>query len=228
MSRRPASRAQTVVSAPELSVSVEDILASGCAELTIAINDQQRTLLLEYLDLLERWNHAYNLTAVRDREHMVTRHLLDSLAVAPHLHGQTFIDVGTGAGLPGVPLAVLFPNREIHLLDSNGKKTRFLFQVKTALRLDNMTVHHARVESFNNGPGYDAVLSRAFSSLADMATGSRHLLLPEGRLLAMKGGYPQDELDAVRPLCEVITVHRLLVPGLAEQRHLVEMRPRPQ
>ncbi len=183
-------------------------------------------MLLDYLGLLAKWNKAYNLTAVRDETQMVTRHLLDSLVIAPHIQGQRLIDVGTGAGLPGIPLAILFPEREFHLLDCNGKKTRFLFQVKTALRLDNMVVHHARVESFESTEPFDVVLSRAFASLGDMAGACRHLLAPDGRFLAMKGAYPAEELEEVSPHYELKAVYPLAVPGLAEQRHLVEIMVR--
>ena len=198
-------------------------LRRGCETLGLALESGQEALLLAYLELLQKWNNAYNLTAVRDPEQMVTRHLLDSLAIAPQLRGQNVIDVGTGAGLPGIPLAILYPQRNFSLLDSNGKKTRFLFQVKTALRLDNMRVHHQRVESFRPSDPYDAVLSRAFASLTDMVAGCRHLLAASGRFFAMKGAYPTEELAALGPACELIAVHELQVPGLAEQRHLVEM-----
>jgi len=187
------------------------------------LKEGQYELLVDYLGLLVKWNKAYNLTAVRDAQQMVTRHLLDSLAIAPYLDGHHLIDVGTGAGLPGVPLAIVFPDREFQLLDSNGKKTRFLFQVKTALGLDNMAVHHARVESYQPEHRLDAVLSRAFASLEDMVAGCRHLLAEGGRFLAMKGTYPKDELAAVASLCETRAVHSIEVPGLEEQRHLVEM-----
>lgn len=183
----------------------------------------QQERLLEYLALLSRWNKTYNLTAVRDEAQMVTRHLLDSLAIAPHLTGQRLLDVGTGAGLPGVPLALLFPERDFHLLDSNGKKTRFLFQVKTALCLDNIVVHQARVEAFRVTEPFETILSRAFASLQDMVHGCRHLLATGGRLLAMKGAYPTQELAAVSQQCAEVVVHPLAVPGLGEQRHLVEI-----
>jgi 16S rRNA (guanine527-N7)-methyltransferase len=142
------------------------------------------------------------------------------------LQGERFIDVGTGAGLPGVPLAIARPSSCFDLLDSNGKKTRFLFQVKTALGLDNMTVRHARVESYHPEPPIDAVLSRAFASLADMVAGCRHLLTAQGRFFAMKGAYPEEELAGVAGLCDIVAVHPVAVPGLSEQRHLVEMRLR--
>ena len=179
--------------------------------------------MLEYLALLVKWNRAYNLTAVRHPSRMVARHLLDSLAIFPHIDGQRLIDVGTGAGLPGVPMAILYPQREFHLLDSNGKKTRFLFQVKTAQGLDNMLVHHARVESFQDPELFDAVLSRAFASLADMVAGCAHLLAPGGHFFAMKGVYPAAELAQIAGQCEIGGVYPLVVPGLAEQRHLVDM-----
>ncbi len=197
-------------------------LAEGWAALGLDLNGDQQQKLLEYLDLLARWNKTYNLTAVRDPAQMVTKHLLDSLAIAPFLKGERFIDVGTGGGLPGVPLAVLFPEREFHLLDGNGKKARFLFQVKTSLGLANMTVHHARAETFT-APPFDAVLTRAFASLAEMVEHCRHLLKGDGRFLAMKGMYPEEELAAVAGICTVSAVHKLDVPGLGDARHLVEL-----
>jgi 16S rRNA (guanine527-N7)-methyltransferase len=199
------------------------LLQHGCAGLQVSADVRQQERMLDYLALLSRWNQTYNLTAVRDEPQMVTRHLLDSLAIAPYLAGQRILDVGTGAGLPGVPLALLFPQREFHLLDSNGKKTRFLFQVKTALCLDNMVVHQARVESFRVAEPFETVLSRAFASLRDMVHGCAHLLAPGGRILAMKGAYPTEEVAAVRQQCAEIVIHPLAVPGLDEQRHLVEI-----
>ena len=198
-------------------------LSAGLDALGIFASTQQREQLLQYLALLIKWNQAYNLTAVRDPASMVSRHLLDSLAVVPWLDGEYCIDVGTGAGLPGIPLAIMLPQREFHLLDSNGKKTRFLFQVKTALALQNVTVHHSRVELFEPQKSYDVVLSRAFASLADMLEGTRHLLAPGGVLLAMKGARPDDELSQIAQQCHVKHIRSLLVPGLDEQRHLVEL-----
>ena len=200
-----------------------DRLESGCAALSLTLEPSQRDALASYLDLLLKWNRAYNLTAVRDPADMVTRHLLDSLAIAAYLPPGRCLDVGTGAGLPGVPLAIFYPQREFHLLDSNGKKTRFLFQVKTGLGLANMTVHQARVEHFRPAAPFDVVLSRAFASLADMVQGCRHLLSPGGRFLAMKGAFPQEELAALDGRFELLASHRLAVPGLEEERHLLEL-----
>jgi len=200
---------------------LEPRLRAGISELGLELDDQQYLSLLNYIDLLQKWNKVYNLTAVRDPAQMLVRHLLDSMAVAPWCGGQRLIDVGTGAGLPGVPLAILYPEKEFHLLDSNGKKTRFLFQVKTALRLENITVHHIRVEYFKPNERYDAVLSRAFSSLLDMVNGCGHLLDDTGQFLAMKGVVNEVEVAAVEALGLLSTVHALSVPGLAEQRHLV-------
>lgn len=203
--------------------ALREALAAGCEQLGLALSPAQLEALSDYLALLVKWNRAYNLTAVRDPMDMVRKHLLDSLAIAPGVTGKRLIDVGTGAGLPGIPLAILFPEREFHLLDSNSKKTRFLFQVKTTLGLATMAVHHARVEAYRPEPLFDAVLSRAFASLEDMVAGCAHLLAPGGRFLAMKGAYPEEELAAVAGVCDILSVKRIEVPGLAEQRHLVEM-----
>jgi 16S rRNA (guanine527-N7)-methyltransferase len=210
-----------------LAQSLDTLLRLGCEGLGLSLSADQRARLLDYLGLLARWNKAYNLTAVRDERQMVTRHLLDSLAVAPFLSGRRFVDVGTGAGLPGAPLAIALPGDEFHLLDSSGKKTRFLFQVKTALCLDNMVVHQARVEAFRVDEPFDAVLSRAFASLQDMVAGCRHLLAADGRFLAMKGTRPDRELEDIRQAYSGVIVHPLDIPGLSEQRHLVEI-PLPQ
>lgn len=208
---------------PALDISLDQELQRGSSLLGLALAEKQQKMMLAYIELLSKWNQAYNLTAIRDPGQMICRHLLDSLAIADHCGGQRLLDVGTGAGLPGIPLAILFPEREFHLLDSNGKKTRFLFQVKTALGLDNITVHHARVESFQTIELFDVVLSRAFASLLDMVSSCGHLLNNSGRFLAMKGNYPRQELLEVESLCEVASVDLLAVPGLAEQRHLVTM-----
>jgi 16S rRNA (guanine527-N7)-methyltransferase len=206
---------------PDIEQRLASQLRAGCGALNLSVDAARQQQLLDYVALLARWNKAYNLTAIRDESQMVTRHLLDSLAIAPFVSGQRLLDVGTGAGLPGVPLAILFPERAFHLLDSNGKKTRFLFQVKTALGLDNMVVHQARVEAFRVAAPYDTVLSRAFASLQDMVQDCRHLLAPGGSFLAMKGALPSGELDALSQEYPQRSVFPLHVPGLDEQRHLV-------
>ncbi len=202
---------------------LEHELVQGAEALGLELSANQTRLMLDYLALMEKWNRAYNLTAIRDPMKMVSRHLLDSLAIARYCGGNAVLDVGTGAGLPGVPLAILFPERQIHLLDSNGKKTRFLFQVKTALGLDNITVHNDRVESFAPAQLFDAILSRAFASLQDMVLSCREHLATGGSFLAMKGVFPEQELQAVESMCRVEAVHPIEVPGLGEPRHLVAM-----
>ncbi|MGQ3891751.1 16S rRNA (guanine(527)-N(7))-methyltransferase RsmG [Legionella sp. CNM-4043-24] len=171
--------------------------------------------LMQYLYLLEKWNKAYNLTAIRDVQHMVTRHLLDSLAIHPWLSGTRIIDVGTGAGLPGIPLALSHPHLQFVLLDSNGKKTRFLQEVKRVLNIHNIEIVQTRVENYRPQQGFDTVISRAFSDLGQMLSWTGHLLASQGRWLAMKGRYPETELNALnRPW----QVHTYTVPGLEGER----------
>jgi 16S rRNA (guanine527-N7)-methyltransferase len=200
-----------------------DQLERGLAQIGVAASVQQQQQLVEYLLLFEKWNKAYNLSAVREREAMVSRHLLDSLVVLPHLQGKRFIDVGTGGGLPGIPLAIMKPDCHFSLLDSNGKKTRFLFQVKTALKLDNVEVENRRVESFQPSPLFDGIISRAFASLYDMVTGCAQLLAPAGRFWALKGVYPETELSELPKHYTVEACHRLDVPGCDGERHLLEI-----
>ncbi len=204
-----------------MRAGLEEILQSGCELLGLTPDTQQYERWLAYVALLQQWNQTFNLTAVRDPREMVTRHLLDSLSVASDVTGERLIDVGTGAGLPGVPLAILYPDKQIDLLDSNGKKTRFLFQVKTRLGLDNIAIHHHRVKDFRPQQGYDLVLSRAFASLHDMVTACGHLVGVDGRFLAMKGMLPTDEISAIGDLCKVLEVDPVTVPGLSEQRHII-------
>lgn len=188
------------------------------------ISDSQIELMLAYHQLLIKWNKKYNLTAVRDPEEMISRHILDSLTIATYLVGQKFLDVGTGAGLPGIILAILYPQRQFDLLDSNGKKTRFLFQVKTELKLDNVNVFQCRVEQHEFVAAYDGVLSRAFATLADMISGSERLLKPSGNFYAMKGLYPGDEIEQLNRLENSYKVEKaisLTVPGVEGGRHLI-------
>jgi 16S rRNA (guanine527-N7)-methyltransferase len=194
------------------------------------LDAEQVSRLLAYLDLLQRWNRAYNLTAVRDRADMVTRHLLDSLVVLPWIPGGRLLDAGSGAGLPGVPLAIARPDLDVTLLDSAGKKIRFLEHLRRELGLRNVTPVQARLEDYApqdlvSAP-FGAVISRAFASLAAFAAAARHLT-GAARLLAMKGRYPASELAELPAWLRVEAVERLAVPGLQEERHLVIMSVSP-
>lgn len=195
-------------------------LAQGLAALNLNATVDQQRLLLDYLGLLQRWNAAYNLTAVRDPRQMVIRHLFDSLAVSPHVHGTTLVDVGTGPGLPGIPLAILNPHQHWWLLDSNGKKTRFLFHAKSQLGLANIDIVECRVEQWQPPEPVDAIMTRAFANLADTELRCRHLLAPKGFLYAMKSQGVDDELAALRSGFVLQRNISLLVPGLNEARWL--------
>lgn len=201
-------------------------LEEGVTALGQSLAPEKIDILLAYHLLLQKWNKAYNLTAVRNAEEMISRHILDSLSIAPYFEGQRFLDVGTGAGLPGIVLAIAYPDREFDLLDSNGKKTRFLFQVKTELALANVAVFHSRVERHQPGQLYDGIFSRAFATLQDMLEGSRHLLDKSGHYYAMKGIYPDQELSAIEKDYKVEACHPLEVPGADGQRHLVVIKNR--
>ena len=201
-------------------------LAAGCAALGIDVTPSILEGFSTYLDLLERWNRAYNLTAVRSRDAMVTRHLLDSLSVLPHLPAAgTLLDVGTGAGLPGIPLALCQPERSFCLLDSNGKKTRFLFQVKTDLGLANIQIAAERAEAHRPERLYVGVLSRAFAPLPAMLDSCGHLVAPGGAFYAMKAVLRGEEREAAEALGYRVTATPLVVPGLDEQRSLITLRP---
>jgi 16S rRNA (guanine527-N7)-methyltransferase len=198
-------------------------LRAGLAQLPGAdLDAEQVAKLLKFLDLLQRWNKTYNLTAIRDPADMVARHLLDSLAVLPWLAGRRLLDAGSGAGLPGVPLAIARPQMAVSLLDGAGKKVRFLRHLCRELPLENAHPVQARLESFAPGAGFDAIISRAFASLAAFARAARHLGAT-AQLLAMKGRYPADELDELPDWVRVQSVEKLVVPGLQEDRHLVIM-----
>lgn len=201
-------------------------LDRGLAALGLPLPAPERERLLAYVRLLVRWNSAYNLTAVRDPLEMVTRHLLDSLVVAPHLHGVRVLDVGTGPGLPGIPLAVARPELAFTLLDANAKKTRFVVQAVGELVLKNVEVVQTRVKNYRPSRIFDTVVSRAFASIADMLAHARHLCAPGGRFLAMKGAYPEEELKAL-PAGYDVEVVPLTVPGLDAARHVVIVTPAP-
>lgn len=199
----------------------------------IALNSEVVDKLLAYHQLLIKWNKVYNLTAIRDAGKMLSRHLVDSLSIAEFLQGNKFVDVGTGAGLPGMVLAIVFPDKNFTLLDSNGKKSRFLFQVKVELQLDNVEVVHSRVGDYQPQQKFSGVISRAFATLSDMVSGSEHLLANDGHFYAMKGVYPKDELDQLKQLSvsgkhyKVSACHPLVIPDERGERHLVLLEPLP-
>jgi len=198
---------------------LEERLAEGLEALNISADAVQRDRLLDFLRLVRKWNRVYNLTSIDDPAEMVPLHLLDSLAVLPYLKGARVLDVGTGAGLPGIPLALLSPDKNFTLLDSNAKKTRFVQQVAIELGLANVRVEHARLEHYRPQEGFDTILARAFASLAAIFSETSRLLRPSGIILAQKGKLPGDEISALEKMN--VEVFPLSVPGIAAARHLI-------
>ena len=194
------------------------VLAAGIQALGLELSLTQQRQLLEYVELLAKWNKAYNLTAVRDPADMVIRHLLDALSVLPHVQATELLDVGSGAGIPGIPLAIAMPALRATLIDSNGKKTRFAKQAAMALNLANVEVVQVRAEQYRNSS--PQVISRAFASLPDMIDVAGHLLAPGGRLLAMKAVLTDMERAGVKPPWQVERI-ALTVPELNEHRQLI-------
>lgn len=218
----------------------ETVLRDGLAKMNIIISDEKIVQLIEYLDAFIKWNKAYNLSAIRDPLEMIEKHLLDSLVLVPLLEKKIdgskqngtlyknikrIIDVGTGGGLPGIPLSIVFPDIDFVLLDSNGKKTRFLFQIKTLLNLTNVVVENTRVESYQPDNRFDIVVSRAFASLYDMVVGTSHLLNLDGRFWAMKGIYPENELSDCEKHAIVDAFYPLTIPNMVGERHLLILKP---
>jgi 16S rRNA (guanine527-N7)-methyltransferase len=200
-----------------------EALAEGCAALGLSLTAEQHARLLRYLALLQKWNRVYNLTAIRDEAKLVSHHLLDSLAVVPHLRGHRVLDVGTGAGLPGIAIAVASPAVEVVMLDSNHKKLAFVTQAVGELGLSNASVERTRVEQWHPARGFDTVISRAFAELPDFARLAGHLLAPGGRLLAMKGLHPHEEIAGLPEGFSCEQVLTLKVPGM-DARHLVVVK----
>lgn len=210
---------------PSPEVIVITKLSALLKQAAISLSDQQISQLVGYVALLHKWNKAYNLTSVRDPEQMLVRHILDSIVVEPHLLGERFIDVGTGPGLPGVPLAIVRPDAHFTLLDSLGKRIRFLKQVQHELQLSNITPVQSRVEDFSAEPAFDGVISRAFASLHDMLNWCHHLPARQGRFYALKGVIPEDEIANLPEAFTLDRVEKLSVPQLDGERHLVIINP---
>lgn len=207
------------------AVSVENAreLQAGMHALNITANEKQIASLLQYLNLLRKWNASFNLSGITEINEMVSVHLLDSLSLSPYLQGEHFVDAGTGAGLPGIPLAIIHPDKHFTLIDSNGKKTRFLFQVKLALNLGNITIENCRIEHYQSPRQIDMVMCRAFSSLEDTVSKTQQLLKKGSKLLAMKGRYPDQEIDQLPAGFEVTSIAKSGIPGSDSQRHVIEI-----
>ena len=206
-------------------MTIETRLAEGLAAMGIALDAPAQAKLVAYLRLIEKWNKVHNLTAVREPEQMVVLHLLDSLAVLPHVAGaKSLLDVGAGAGLPGIPLAIARPDLAVTLLDASHKKAAFLRQAKAELALGNVEVACERVEKWHPAAPFDVVVSRAFAELAEFVEHAKHLVAPGGAMLAMKGVHPFEEIAKVPPTHRVENVIALRVPTLDAQRHLVLLK----
>jgi 16S rRNA (guanine527-N7)-methyltransferase len=202
-----------------------DMLVSGARELGIELDPIRAETLLKLVDELELGNAQFNLTAIRDRPGMLRKHVLDSMSLQPYLRGERLADVGTGAGFPGLVLAVVNPQRRFTLIEATGKKARFVEQTAQRIGSGNVLVVNSRSESYRPFELFDTVVARALSSLADFVAYAGHLCAPDGRLLAMKGKRPDDEISALPRAFRVLAVHRLSVPGLPDERHLVELIP---
>ncbi|MBI2316918.1 MAG: 16S rRNA (guanine(527)-N(7))-methyltransferase RsmG [Betaproteobacteria bacterium] len=201
-------------------------LASGAEAIGLALGERQQDALVRYLALLDKWNRVYNLTAVRDIGKMVAAHVLDCLAVVPHLRGGRVLDVGSGAGLPGIPLAVARPDWRVALLDSNHKKAAFLRQAVAELGLGNASVVRERVESWRSASEFDVIISRAYADIADFVQQSRHLLAPGGVFAAMKGLHPYEEIERLPQAYALRDAIELQVPGLQAARRLILIAPK--
>ena len=202
------------------------LLEDGILELGLEERLGGDKLLMEYVTELMNWNRVYNLTSVRKPTDIVTRHILDSLTILDHLHGDRILDIGTGAGLPGIPLAIACPEREFVLLDSSSKKLRFVQQTLGILKLDNVTLENSRIDEYKPEQLYDTIVCRAFSDLPDFYRFAAPACNPGGRLLAMKGVYPMTEVESLEDQSVITDVVALQVPGLDAERHLVIMQPK--
>lgn len=204
-------------------VEADAALRRACEQLPFSVSESQHAQLLAFLALIHKWNKAYNLTSIRDPLAMVTVHIVDSIAVYPHLKGNKFIDVGTGPGLPGVPLAILYPEAEFVLLDSLGKRIRFLKQVAFELKLANIEPIQSRVEAYSLSR-FDMVITRAYASIEQMLSSCQHLVDSRGEFLALKGQHPTDELNSVPNGYTISGIEPIDVPGLNAERHVIKIK----
>lgn len=197
-------------------------LLNGLAALNLDISEDKTTKLLSFIDLIDKWNKTYNLTAINNKQDMVSLHLLDSLTALPYLHGERILDVGTGAGLPGIPLAICLPELKFTLLDSNAKKTRFVQQAVIELGLKNVEVCRSRAEDLHPEQPFDTVITRAFAELTDIIAITRHLLANNGIILAMKGQFSETEMSNITIPATIIPVR---IPGVEAERNLILLKP---
>jgi 16S rRNA (guanine527-N7)-methyltransferase len=201
------------------------LIERGVSAMQLQLTSQQITQLESLLSELLKWNKAYNLTAIKDPHEALKLHILDSLAVLPYWQFKKTLDVGTGAGFPGLPLAIALPQQEFHLLDSNSKKIRFIRQQIHALKLSNVSAHHCRIEAHPNGQ-YDCVTSRAFASLTDMLNATENQLVEGGRWMALKGVYSEQEVKEMPQWAQLVSYHSLKVPNLTAERCVIEIAKR--
>ena len=205
--------------------STDESLLSTFDELVsqtdLSVSQQQRENLIAYVQLLDKWNKTYNLTSVRSAEEMLVKHLLDSLSISTFINKNNILDVGTGPGLPGIPLAIMHPDKAFTLLDSLGKRVRFLKQTVFELGVSNVNAVQSRVEEFSPQHRFDVILSRAFASLHDMLTWCEHLIAKDGQFFALKGQLHDEELENIPPGFSIVETKRLFVPTLASERHLI-------
>tara|TARA_B110000240_G_scaffold32322_1_gene34827 strand:- start:1615 stop:2295 length:681 start_codon:yes stop_codon:yes gene_type:complete len=221
---------QSAINQKEAQIQWRELIKTGSHALTIELTVQQLDLLVSYIEQLSKWNKAYNLTAVRDPLDMIKLHIFDSLAIIrclAKLNGNRFIDIGTGAGLPGMVLAIVWPQKIVHLLDTNGKKTRFLTHFKHLHQLNNVEIINQRCENYLPELGYDVILSRAFATIKDMLNGCQQLVTLDGFFVAMKGIYPAAELDAMPANYCLLDCDVLQVPGVDAERHLITIQKQP-
>ena len=213
-------------SEPNLEKALKRKVEEGLIRLGLPFSNEAVDKCCKHLILLKRWSRAFNLSGIKDLNEMVVKHVLDSVSILPFLKGEKIIDVGSGAGFPGIPISIFLPNISFSLLDSNGKKIRFLTEIKSQLNLENVTIVNDRVEKHAPSSPYDMVVCRAFSSLEKIVLNCSRLIVPNGSVLAMKAAISQQELTAAREVSRGLKIHKLEIPNLKLPRHLVEIRPR--